>query len=114
MSLGDKVKRCRLDQGMNQKQLAEASGITQATISRLESGKVNQLKSDAIVSLAKALKVSVDFLLGKTETMTPDTVIANNPEAKYLFEGYEKLSPDGRKQLKEFVKFLEMREINKE
>ena len=48
---------------MTQEQLAEASGLTQATISRLESGEIDQLKSNALSRLATALGTSVDNLM---------------------------------------------------
>ena len=63
MSLGEKVKNLRKKKGMNQKQLAETSDITQATISRIESGKVNQLKSEALKRLAYALGVVMEDLV---------------------------------------------------
>jgi len=48
MSLGERVIILREKRGMNQKQVSDASGITQATISRIESGQVKQLKSEAL------------------------------------------------------------------
>lgn len=107
MSLGEKVKALREKKGMNQKQLSEASLITQATISRIESGKVNQLKSDALKRLADALGSTVDYLVDKADQLTPEDVMKADKTAKYLFRGYEKLSSDGRKQLIDFVQFLE-------
>lgn len=110
MSLGEKVKALREKKGMNQKQLSEASLITQATISRIESGKVNQLKSDALKRLADALGSTVDYLVDKADQLTPEDVMKADKTAKYLFRGYEKLSSDGRKQLIDFVQFLEGKE----
>ena len=95
MSLGEKVKALREKKGMNQKQLSEASLITQATISRIESGKVNQLKSDALKRLADALGSTVDYLVDKADQLTPEDVMKADKTAKYLFRGYEKLSSDG-------------------
>jgi len=114
MSLGDKVRTLREKKGMNQKQLAEASGITQATISRIEKEKVNQLKSEALKRLAGALGVTIDYLVDKTDTLTPNDVIKSDETAKHLFRGYEKLSSDGRKQLIDFVNFLEGKEKEEE
>jgi len=114
MSLGEKVKALREKKGMNQKQLSEASFITQATISRIESGKVNQLKSDALKRLADALGSTVDYLVDKADQLTPEDVMKADKTAKYLFRGYEKLSSDGRKQLIDFVQFLEGKEKEEE
>ena len=110
MSLGEKIKELREKRGMNQKQLAEASRITQATISRIEKGKVNQLKSEALKRLADALGSTVDYLVDRTDQLTPEDVLKADETAKHLFRGYEKLSSDGRKQLIDFVQFLEEKE----
>ncbi len=114
MSLGEKVKELREKKGMNQKELSEASGITQATISRIEKGKVNQLKSEALKRLADALGSTIDYLVDKTDELTPNDILRSDDTAKHLFRGYEKLSSEGRKQLIDFVNFLERRETEDE
>lgn len=60
MALGQRIQQGRAKRGWNQKQLAEASRITQATISRLEADQVTPLKSDALGRLAEELGVTVD------------------------------------------------------
>ena len=107
MFLGRRVKRLREQLGMNQKQLAERSGIAQATISRIEAGQVKELKSEALKRLAKALDVTVDFLVGKTDRLTYDDVVRVDPVAQEILRGYMRLSPHGRQMLKTFVHFLE-------
>ena len=114
MSLGEKVKELREKKGMNQKELSEASGITQATISRIEKGKVNQLKSEALKRLADALGSTIDYLVDKADKLTPNDILRADETAKHLFRGYEKLSSDGRKQLIDFVNFLEGKEKEEE
>ena len=113
MSLGEKVKELREKKGMNQKELSKASAITQATISRIEKGKVNQLKSEALKRLADALGSTIDYLVDKTDKLTPNDILQSDDTAKHLFRGYEKLSSDGRKQLINFVNFLEGKEIGR-
>lgn len=92
---------------MNQKQLADVSGITQATISRIESDQVRQLKSESLKKLAKALGVTVDYLVDKTDKLSPDDILKSDTMAQYIFRGYEKLSASQREKLKSFVRFLE-------
>lgn len=107
MSLAEKVKDLREKKGMNQKQLAEASNITQATISRIESGWVKELKSEALKRLAEALGVTVDYLVDKTEKLTPDDIIRSDSTVQDMLSGYMKLNPDRRAQVIDFVSFLE-------
>lgn len=107
MPLGQKVKQRREQLGLNQKQLAEASKITQATISRIESEQVKELKSKALKHLAAALSVTVDYLVDKTDRLTPNELVQSDKTAQYILRGYEKLSSRGREQLKSFIQWLE-------
>lgn len=113
MSIGQRIKERRERLGLNQKQLADASAITQATISRLESGQVLELKSEALKRLAQALGVTVDYLIGQTPKMTTQDTVSADPKAKALFRGYEKLSEEARDQLIDFVEFLKKQEKGK-
>jgi len=109
MELGQKITFLRKKRRMNQKQLAEASGLTQATISRIESGDVTELRTHTFKRLAEALGVTVDYLIGKTEKISPSDIIESDTDAQIIFRGYERLDAEGKKQLKDFVKFLEKR-----
>lgn len=113
MGLSEKVKKLREKKGWNQKELADASGLTPATISRVESHQVLSLKSPALIRLAGALGTTVDFLIDNTKSQTASDIVSSDPDAKVIFQGYEKLSAPGREQLKEFVRFLEQQEKKK-
>jgi transcriptional regulator with XRE-family HTH domain len=110
MALGQRVKARREKLCMNQLELATAARIAQATISRVEAGEVEQLKSDALKRLAEALRVTVDYLVGRTDRLTSDDVVEADPQAKTIFRGYEKLSRSGQEQVAKFVRFLQQQE----
>lgn len=110
MDLAMKVKFKREEKGFTQAELAKRTGLTQATISRLESREVRQLKSEAIKSLASALGVSIDFLVGDKAKMGFDETLKSDENAQVIFRGFEKLSDEKRQQLREFVEFLLKRE----
>lgn len=110
MDLATKVKVKREEKGFTQAELAKRTRLTQATISRLESGEVRQLKSEAIKSLAGVLGVSIDFLVGDRAKMGFDETLKSDKNAQVIFRGFEKLSEEKRKQLREFVEFLLKRE----
>ena len=63
MSLGHNLKELRQQQSLNQKDLSDRSGVSQATISRIETGRVRQPGSSALKNLADALGVSTDSLM---------------------------------------------------
>jgi len=106
ITLGDVLRAQREKLNMNQRQLARASGITPATISRLESGHVKELKSEALKKLAAALNITVDYLVGRTAHLKPDDVIQLDPHLEYIFQVYEKLPFKRREELMNFVRFL--------
>jgi len=63
MELAKKLVLARQIKGWNQTDLARAAGIPQATISRLESGDIEQPKMMTLAKIARALEVSADYLL---------------------------------------------------
>lgn len=110
MSISQRVSRLREELGMSQQVLAEQSGITQATISRLESGHVEQLKSRALARLADALHVTMDYLAGRTADVTTDGLLQSDPDAAGLMEAYRRLTPENRRRLMEYAWFLRFSE----
>ena len=63
--LGSYVREKRNEKGMSQRELANASGISNADISRLESGKRKASSPAVLKAIAKALNVPVETLLEK-------------------------------------------------
>lgn len=52
---------------VGQAEISEATGISQSTISRLLSGHIANPSIDVVRLLAEFFKVSVDYLIGKTD-----------------------------------------------
>jgi len=85
MNWSEKVRDLMKQQGMNQKQLSEKSGITEPSVCRYLKGE-RKPRLDIIVNFAKALEVDVDFLLDEdTPILTPyqsiERAIARNGNA---------------------------------
>lgn len=57
-----KIKDIRIENGMTQADLAEASGVSRFTIIGLETGKITNTKTDTIRKIANGLGVSVDAI----------------------------------------------------
>ena len=68
-TIGERLRRARKKAGLTQKQLAEKSGVTQVTISHLETGITN--KTSQAYELASALGVRTDWLLTGQGPMYP-------------------------------------------
>ncbi len=58
-----RVKKLRKQKNLNQKELGEALGLTQTTISGIESG-ARTTTIEKLILLAKFFDVSTDYLLG--------------------------------------------------
>lgn len=65
MSLGEFLKQLRIENNMSQRDLAEKSGISNAEISRIESGERKKPSHVALKAFAPYLGVSYEELLKK-------------------------------------------------
>ena len=66
----ENIRSLRIDNGYTQKQIAQHLGISQNTYSQYEIGVLNY-PVDSLVKLADFYNVSVDYLLGRTNTKKP-------------------------------------------
>ena len=72
---------------MTLEQLAEKTGTTAATLSRIESGIVEKLDSDKLFKIADALQCSPQYLTGEIDTLFPENMeddFANQLYAAYM------------------------------
>jgi transcriptional regulator with XRE-family HTH domain len=66
--LGTRLRQRRRELDVTQMQLAETSGVPQYHISGIERGRIKEIKSDTLRKLARALRISADWLLELEET----------------------------------------------
>jgi transcriptional regulator with XRE-family HTH domain len=62
-AMGHRVKRLREAKGLSQRSLAAKAKVTQGLIHQLETGAIQDVRSQVVVKLAKALGVPVTRLL---------------------------------------------------
>jgi DNA-binding Xre family transcriptional regulator len=67
LTFGERIAVLRRRKGLTQQELAAQVGITQNTITRVETGMVKMLRGDTVAALAKALGTSADYLLSLCE-----------------------------------------------
>lgn len=73
--LGKNICRLRKQKKMSQEQLAEAAGIGQKQISKIESGRVHA-KLTTYLYIANALEVTLDYLLADALFVEPEHQLA--------------------------------------
>ncbi len=104
--IGDKVVGLRELHGMTQRGLADATGLPQATISRIERGVIQQPRVEVLTKLADALHVTVDYLIDRSDRMTATDTVGADARAAAIFRDYQDLSEDGKQELARFVRWL--------
>ena len=104
MSVSARIKKRRSKLGMTQTQLAKAAKLTPAAISQFESG-ARKPAFDTLSSLADALKVTTDYLLGKKEHGYDDLLA--DPRVSVMFRGIMELSEKDKDSMLEFYQFLQ-------
>ena len=65
-NFSERLKELRTENGLNQNQLAKATGLSRAAIGHWERNKrIPNL--DAVIALADYFKVSIDYLAGRED-----------------------------------------------
>lgn len=64
MDIKNIIKNKRLGLGLTMKELAVKVGVSEATVSRWESGDIENMKRDKVAALAKALDISPGVIMG--------------------------------------------------
>ena len=102
MGIGNILLELRSEQGISQQQLAEATGISQSTIAKIETGR-NEATASTVRKLAKHFGVSADYILGLEDDFAdmsaPPTAAQRRSAAgeRELIKQYRRLSPSMRK-----------------
>ena len=67
----ERIGDLRTNKGWSKKKLAEILDIEPSQISRIESGETQNVSNDILIRMAKAFRVSTDYILGLTTVSTP-------------------------------------------
>ena len=78
MELKDIIKFRRKELNLNLLDIAKACDVSEATVSRWESGNIGDMKRSRIAALSKILKISPAIIVGTTDN--------DNKEAQSLFK----------------------------
>lgn len=71
MNVAKQIKDRRIALGLTLKQVADAVGVSEGTVSRWESGDISNMKRDKIFELSKVLHISPLAILGMEENIFP-------------------------------------------
>nr|WP_284731833.1 helix-turn-helix transcriptional regulator [Mesorhizobium sp. dw_380] len=96
MEFGDRLVAAREARGLNQTELAKEAGLQPAAIGHFERNRRKPSFAN-VRALAKALKVSADYLLGRTQDMQGATT---------AFRGEENLSSADREHIQMMIDLI--------
>lgn len=68
MSIGNIIRGKRFDLSLSQHDVAKAVGVSEATVSRWETGEITSIRSNRIIALAKVLEIPPATLLENGNT----------------------------------------------
>lgn len=107
MEFSERLKKLRKDAGLTQVDVAGKLGISQQAYASWERG-VKKPTQDNLIKLSKILYVSVDYLLGNTESKQNSDVLE---DIELLFRRNSKDLTEEEKEIfkKELIEFMEER-----
>ena len=88
MDIKEKLKSRRKELNLTMLDVANKVGVSEATISRWESGDIANMRRDKIVLLANALQVSPSFIMGWEPE---EDSIASDLQAAFTIQNLEKI-----------------------
>lgn len=89
MEVKDILRNRRIDLGLTLKEVATAVGVSEATVSRWESGDIENMRRDRIAALAAVLDISPGVIMGWEQPVRRDTYYMNLETAQIAQQIYE-------------------------
>jgi len=90
LSFGERIKLLRIRRGLTLEELARKINVSNATVSRWETGQISNFKTDKLLPLAGALDTSFSYLLGLTDNPDDDDNGFNANSLDLAFQEYAK------------------------
>ena len=87
MQVKDLLRARRIELNLTMKQVADAVGVSEATVSRWESGEISDMRRSKIVSLSKILNISPLDIIG-WEYCSPAPVESLTAHEKAVITAY--------------------------
>jgi transcriptional regulator with XRE-family HTH domain len=93
--MGARIKKRRRELRITQTELAERVGVSRPTISELENGTRTTMTTDTAKALARALGISIDYLVGTWEdSKEEDEETTHSRGKKTMIEDYSGIRGD--------------------
>ena len=100
--IGSRIRALRLERKLTLDQLAEKAGSSKSYLWELENKDPPRPSAEKLAGIAKALEVTVDYLMGSD---TPEEL--QHAEDRAFFREYERMSPPLKAKLRQMRKLLD-------
>ena len=116
MAVQDIIKSRRKELKLTLKEVADKLHVSEGTVSRYESGDIQNMGIDKIAALASVLECSPGYLMGWEESPNTPAASAGPVDAQkaQLLRYYELLNDEGRNRLIEQAQFFASQDKYKE
>lgn len=99
MKIYERIKFRRKELGLSADDVAEALGVSRATVYRYESADIEKLPTQIVIPLSTVLRCSPSWLMGWENEVNSKPAAAVSNEEKYLLSLYRNLNPEGKQKL---------------
>ena len=82
-AFGKRIRSLRTEKGWTIAELARHAGLTESYVSNIEGGKRPNLSLATVISLARAFRVSLDYLAGFDHRAAPAVASDNGVERRF-------------------------------
>ncbi len=111
-TFGDRLRSLRLEKSLSQEELGKIFNMTKSRISQYETSK-HEADDETKKIFADYFKVSLDYLLGRTNIRNPESLtldeelqqLLNDPDTLVAFKDFKNLSDADKQEIINFIKF---------
>lgn len=113
LTLGERLKKARIQRGLTQDNLADLLGTSRGVITNLEHDKIENPKPLIIKSICTILEINQDWLLYGTATMDDNCQAYNSKVLSDIYTLSKELTPDEQAYILDIIKLYKKHIIEK-
>lgn len=104
--LGVWVRQTRLQQGLSQRELADAAGLSRSYVCDIERGRGSEPSLNTLDKLAGALGASRSDLMKASGLIDKALIPKESEEERRMLQLFRDISADGQQEVMRFVRFV--------
>ncbi len=105
MEVNDFIRKRRIELGLMMQDVADAVGVSEATVSRWESGHIDNMRRDKIYALSQVLQVSPLVILGMRD-YEEDEDKKEEDRIKRFTDAVSNMTESEQEELENYMKFI--------